>query len=114
MTMSVEPAIVDANVLIYALDAEAPQRIACRTLLEAAQGETATSTLYVTLQILCEFYAIVTNTRRVLKPRSSFDALPRFQICSHSFACCRFRLPLLMKWRRFAAGSERVENSPYN
>jgi predicted nucleic acid-binding protein len=29
----------------------------------------------VTLQILCEFYAIVTNARRVLKPRSSSDAL---------------------------------------
>ena len=37
--MSVEPGIVDANILIYALDAEAPQHMACRTLLEAAQGE---------------------------------------------------------------------------
>ena len=73
--MSVEPGIVDANILIYALDAEAPQHVACRRLLEAAQGEAPTTTLYVTLQILCEFYAIVTNARRVLKPRSSADAL---------------------------------------
>ena len=29
----------------------------------------------MTSQILCEFYAIVTNARRVLKPRSSSDAL---------------------------------------
>jgi hypothetical protein len=43
-------------------------------LLESAQGE-APVTLYVTPQILCEFYAIVTNGRRVLKPRSSADAL---------------------------------------
>lgn len=72
--MSVEPGIVDANILVYALDADAPQHEACRTLLEAAQGE-ASVTLYVTPQILCEFYAIVTNARRVLKPRSSADAL---------------------------------------
>jgi predicted nucleic acid-binding protein len=62
--MSVEPGIVDANILIYALDAEAPQHVACRTLLEAAQGEAPGTTLYVTSQILCEFYAIVTNARR--------------------------------------------------
>jgi predicted nucleic acid-binding protein len=72
--MSAEPGIVDANILVYALDADAPQHVACRTLLEAAQGE-APLTLYVTSQILCEFYAIVTNARRVLKPRSSADAL---------------------------------------
>src|ERR1700733_9100407 len=73
--MSVEPGIVDANILIYALDAEAPQHVACRSLPEAAQGEAPTTSLCVTLQILCEFYALVTNARRVLKPRSSTDAL---------------------------------------
>ena len=31
--------------------------------------------LYVTSQVLCEFYSIVTNARRVLKPRTSADAL---------------------------------------
>ena len=72
--MSVEPGIVDANIFVYALDADAPQHVASRTLLEAAQRE-ASVTLYVTPQILCEFYAIVTNARRVLKPRSSADAL---------------------------------------
>ena len=72
--MSVEPGVVDANILIYALDADAPQHAACRTLLEAAQGETPAA-LYVTLQILCEFYAIVTNGRRVPKPKSFADAL---------------------------------------
>jgi predicted nucleic acid-binding protein len=72
--MSVKPGVVDANILIYALDADAPQHVVCRTLLEAAQGE-APTTLYVTAQILCEFYSIVTNARRVPKPRSSADAL---------------------------------------
>jgi predicted nucleic acid-binding protein len=73
--MSVEPGIVDANILIYALDAQAPQHVACRALLEAAQHEASAPTLYVTLQILCEFFAIVTNARRVHKPRSAAEAL---------------------------------------
>jgi predicted nucleic acid-binding protein len=60
--MSVEPGIIDTNVLVYALDADAPQHLAARTLLETARH--GSSTLYVTLQILCEFYSIVTNARR--------------------------------------------------
>ena len=42
-------------------------------MLEAARD--GFTTLYVSSQILCEFYSIVTNARRVLKPRSSADAL---------------------------------------
>jgi len=71
--MPVEAGVVDANVLVYAMDADASQHIPSRTLLEAARNGSAT--LYVTPQILCEFYSIVTNARRVLKPRSSADAL---------------------------------------
>jgi toxin-antitoxin system PIN domain toxin len=71
--MSFEPGIVDANVLVYAMDADAPQHAASRALLEAARNKS--TTFYVTLQILCEFYSIVTNARRVPKPRSSVDAL---------------------------------------
>jgi uncharacterized protein len=71
--MPVEPGIVDANVLVYALDADAPQHAAARALIEAARD--APTTLFVTSQILCEFYSIVTNARRVLKPRSPSDAL---------------------------------------
>lgn len=71
--MSVEPGVVDTNVLVYALDADAPQHAASRTLLEA--GHDPANTLYVTPQILGEFYAIVTNPRRVPKPRSPAEAI---------------------------------------
>ena len=71
--MSVEPGLIDANVLVYAMDADAPQHAASRALLEAARDTSAT--LYVTSQILCEFYSIVTNPRRVPKPRSPADTL---------------------------------------
>jgi predicted nucleic acid-binding protein len=57
--MPVEAGIIDANVLVYALDADAPQHAASRALLEAARDPS--TTLYVSSQILCEFYSIVTN-----------------------------------------------------
>ena len=55
------------------MDADAPQHPASRALLDAARD--SSTTLYATSQILCEFYSIVTNTRRVPKPRSPDDAL---------------------------------------
>ena len=72
-TMSVKSGIIDTNVLVYALDADAQCIRLARVLLEAARDGAAT--LYVTSQILCEFYSIVTNPRRVAKPRSSGDAV---------------------------------------
>ena len=71
--MSVEPGIVDANVLVYAMDADAPQHAASRALLEAARD--SSTTLNVTSQVLCEFSSIVTNARRVPNPRSPADAI---------------------------------------
>lgn len=71
--MPVEPGIVDANVLVYAMDADAAQHLVSRSLLDAAR--TGDATLYVTSQILCEFYSIVTSARRVPKPRSAADAI---------------------------------------
>jgi predicted nucleic acid-binding protein len=69
----IEPGLVDTNVLIYALDADAPQHAVARSLLEAARDGSVV--LYVTSQILCEFYSIVTNARRVAKPQTPVDAL---------------------------------------
>lgn len=73
MTMPVEPGIVDTNVLIYALDTAAPQHAAARALLDAAREDTAT--LFVTSQILCEFYSVMTNPRRVARPRTAAEAM---------------------------------------
>jgi predicted nucleic acid-binding protein len=55
--MPIETGLVDANVLVYAMDADAPRR--CN----------------VTSQIFCEFYSVVTNAKRVSNPRSPMDAL---------------------------------------
>src|SRR4029077_5334807 len=71
--MPVEPGLVDTNVLVYALDADAAQHASSRALLEADRA--ASVTLYVTSQIICEFYSVVTNPRRVAKPCSPAAAL---------------------------------------
>jgi predicted nucleic acid-binding protein len=71
--MSVEPGVLDANVLAYAVNADAPQHAASRALLDAAGDPSIT--LYVTSQILCEFYSLITNPRRVARASSSTEAL---------------------------------------
>jgi len=88
-TMSIEPGMVDANVLVYGLDADAPQHPASRHLLD--EGRSGATTLYVTSQILCEFYSIVTNPRRVAKPRRRRRRhRPRTaQACEHDFGIRR-------------------------
>jgi toxin-antitoxin system PIN domain toxin len=71
--MSVEPGVVDANVLAYAVNADAPHHTASRALLEAARDPSIT--LYVTSQTLCEFYSVITNPRRVAVASSPIEAL---------------------------------------
>ena len=70
---SVEPGVLDANVLAYAINADADQHVAARTLLEAARDPS--TSLYVTSQILCEFYSIITNVRHFPKAVSAAEAV---------------------------------------
>jgi uncharacterized protein len=72
--MSLEPGIIDANILVYAVVSEAPQNAVARALLDAARLD-PNVTLYVSSQILCEFYSVVTNPRRMTAARSSAEAL---------------------------------------
>ncbi len=62
--MPVDPGFVDANVLVYAMDEQSPQYAQARALLDEARKQPE-STLYVTSQILCEVYSVITNARRV-------------------------------------------------
>ena len=70
---SVEPGVLDANVRAYAINADAAQPGAARTLLEAACAPS--TSLYVTSQIRCEFYSIITNVRRFPKAASAAEAV---------------------------------------
>src|ERR1700677_3506314 len=71
--MSVEPGVVDANVLVYAINPDTPQHAASYALLEAARDPAVI--LYVTSQVLCEFYPVLTNRKRVAVPTSPADAV---------------------------------------
>lgn len=66
-------ALVDTNVLVYALQQNAVHHAPSRALLTQAQG--GQHDLCVTAQVLAEFYAVVTNPRRVTEPRTPMEAL---------------------------------------
>jgi len=72
---AVESALLDTNVLVYALDQESPFHSAARTLLLRAADTAWQERLCVTPQVLAEFFAVVTNPRRVRSPRSPEEAL---------------------------------------
>ena len=73
MTISPELTMLDTNVLVYAYYEDAPQYPAAFPLLDQAQE--ADALLCVSPQVLAEFYAVITNSRRVSAPFTSDEAL---------------------------------------
>jgi predicted nucleic acid-binding protein len=73
MTTVSEPALVDTNVLVYALFPAMPDYAASRALLDTARA--ARANLYVAPQNLIEFFAVVTDPRRVTQPKTPAEAL---------------------------------------
>jgi toxin-antitoxin system PIN domain toxin len=73
MATSDSPALVDTNVLVYALLPDVSEHTASRALLDRAQNGDAA--LCVTPQVFAEFYAVVTDSRRVTVPRQPAEAL---------------------------------------
>jgi predicted nucleic acid-binding protein len=74
-----DPALLDTNVLVYSVYQDAQQHAASRALVERAADPNAG--LYVTAQSMAEFFATVTNHRRVTNPRTpaeALDAIERF------------------------------------
>lgn len=65
--------LLDTNVLVYAADESSPFFDRSRNLLE--RGLAGESDLCVSLQNLSEFFAIVTDSKRVANPRSQEEAL---------------------------------------
>lgn len=73
MTAVPEPALIDTNVLVYALFPAMPEHTASRALLDTAK--TAGANLYVAPQNFIEFFAVVTDARRVAQPKTHDEAL---------------------------------------
>jgi len=72
-TASSDLGVLDTNVLVYALDSESAHHAEAAGLLRRALGEDAG--LCVTPQNLAEFFAVVTNPRRVRRAVSSSEAV---------------------------------------
>lgn len=64
--------------VVYAMDGDAREHQASRALLD--MGRNGSMTLYVTTQIICEFYSIVTNGRRVPRPRAPAEAIEAISV----------------------------------
>lgn len=58
--------LVDTNVLVYAINTDAPQHEACWALVEEVRSGKVKGVLVP--QILLEFFAVVTSSRRIAKP----------------------------------------------
>jgi uncharacterized protein len=64
---------VDTNLLVYSVYRDTPQHATCRAWLEDAAR--VGLTLCLTSQVLAEFFAIVTNPKRVSQPRTANEAI---------------------------------------
>lgn len=64
--------LLDANVLVYAVNADSPHHGASRAVVDASMDGRAPGVLVP--QVLLEFFAVVTNPRRVGRPLDSLRA----------------------------------------
>jgi toxin-antitoxin system PIN domain toxin len=71
--MSDDLALVDTNILVYSVFPESDHYEASRALLDGAQAGKAA--LCLVPQVLIEFYAVVTNPKRVTRPRQPQEAV---------------------------------------
>ena len=78
--------LLDANVLVYAVNADAPQHVASRRVVDASLAGEMAGVLVP--QVLLEFFAVVTNPRRIQVP------LPR-DVAWAQVRALRGGLPLL-------------------
>ena len=70
--------LIDTNVLVYAINADAPQHGAARAFVEAARAGRWRCGLVP--QVLLEFFAVVTDKRRVASPLAPAAALEQVAV----------------------------------
>lgn len=72
MGNTLQPSLLDTNILVYANNLDAPFHEPCKALVESAlAGEFPA---YIALQNLMELYAVITDKRRVTRPLSPAKA----------------------------------------
>jgi len=73
MTTSKEISLLDSNVIVYAADSSSPFHIPSRTLRD--KGFNGEISLCVCPQVLKEFFAVITNPKRVTTPITPAEAM---------------------------------------
>lgn len=73
MTTSSAPILLDANILVYADQAEDEHHAAAKAIRDL--GQQGVLSLCVTPQVLNEYFAVVTNPRRVTRPLRPAEAM---------------------------------------
>jgi toxin-antitoxin system PIN domain toxin len=76
--MTSERALVDTNVLVFAMDPEDERHAACYALLERTAAPD--SGLCVAPRVLAEFYRVVTDPKKVPKARTVEEALDALSV----------------------------------
>jgi len=97
--MSSDPVLLDTNVLVYAVFNDSAHHFAARRFIEDAWREGIR--LCVTPQNLVEFFAVVTNPRRVTKPYTPIEALEVIDDVMRAIALFVLPFPsdLHLRWR---------------
>ena len=72
MAISSEAALLDTNILVYAMNKDAEHHRVCRALLERALVDDVAVCL--TPQILFEYYAVVTSAKQITTPLTAPEA----------------------------------------
>lgn len=70
--------LVDTNILVYAINTDARQHESSRALVEAVRAKRVDGVLVS--QILLEFYAIVTDPRRIARPLAAQEARRQVEV----------------------------------
>ena len=75
---------LDTNILVYAADTTSPFHGACKKLRE--QGMTGNISLCISPQVLFEFFAVITNSKRVtqpIKPQEAIKEMTKYLRAAH-------------------------------
>lgn len=83
MRISSETALLDANILIHAVDRTSPKHTACLALLN--RGQAGDLEVCLAPQVLFEFFAVVTSPTRTRHPRSIEEALQESEKFADAF-----------------------------
>lgn len=100
--MSVDRCLVDTNVLVYSLYETDDRHQACMSLLE--RGQVGDVALCISSQVLVEFYAMITDSRRVTSAFLPNEALGAVNEILAMPNLTRLSIPadLVSRWIRLA------------